>query len=147
MERILTEYHRQVGLGNPSVENEIERFINMSTVEMRKLEPVECGEASAVLNQAALHIQLEIGKLQARLGWCRESIDFIICNSVQQYSQYMSKEHKRAAAIKGDDAAMKFQQCLMDTQLRLDALQFIPQQLRALSDSFIALQRAKGARI
>ena len=147
LDNIFTEYHRKVGLGHPSVQNEVERFINMTPTDMRQLNQEECGEASAILNQSALHLQLEIGKLTARANWCSESIDFCISNTIQQYSKFMSKEYKRAAAIKGDDVAMKFQQALMDTQLRLDLLSFVPQQLRALSESFISLQRAKGARI
>ena len=146
LDEIFTEYHRKVGLGYPSVQNEVERFINMTPTQIRKLNQEECGEASAILNQSALHIQLEIGRLTARLNWCKESIDFCVASTVEQYSQFMSKEHKRAAAIKGDDVAMKFQQALMDTRLRLDLLSFVPQQLRSLSESFIALQRAKGAR-
>lgn len=146
LDRVFTEYHRKVGLGHPSVQNEVERYINMTPAEIRKLNPEECGEASAILNQSSLHLQLEIGKLTARLNWCNESIDFCIADTIQQYSQFLSKEHKRAAAIKGDDVAMKFQQALMDTRLRLDLLSFVPQQLRALSESFVALQRAKGAR-
>jgi len=130
-----------------AVTNEVQRYMNMTPVEMKKLEPAECGEASAILNQSSLYIQLQINTLQARINWCKSSIDFIIANSISQVgTKYTPYEYRRVLAIRNDDAAMKFQTLIVETQLRIDALAFLPTQLRNLATSFESLQRAKGAR-
>ena len=139
--RLLDEYSIKLGLGRLQATNEVEKYLNLSQADIRRLTPEECGEAAYLLNRAALYVQNEINKAQADINWCQTYIDFLIAKSIESVGgQYMPHDCKKTLAIRQNDVAMKLQEIITSAKLRLDAMSFIPNHLRALAGTFEKIQ-------
>jgi hypothetical protein len=144
LEQICSSYQNKVGLGIVYNKNEVNAFLNIGLEQQKRMSAEECGEASIVLNQAAIYIQLETNKMQADISWCHRYLDFIISDDVLKLStQYLPFEYKKVIAIKENDVAMKLNKTISDIQILIDSTQYIPSQLRSLASSFGELQQTK----
>ena len=141
---LLKAYPEKIGLGLLRPINEVHRFLTMSITEQRKLSAEECGEAAVVLNQEAVYVQLENNRIQADINWCEEYIKFIIAKNIASVGgKYTPFEYRKVLAIQQDDVAMKLHGIITNATLKLDAMQYIPNQLRGVSKSFGDLQQTK----
>jgi hypothetical protein len=142
--KLAREYSEQVGLGTIYNKNEINKYLNLSIEEKRKLTAEECGEAAITLSQGAIYIQKEVNILQTDLNWCEKYIDFTIANEVLNLStQYIPYENKKTVAIKNNDVAMQLQKIINDINARITSVQYIPKQLHELARAYSELQQTK----
>ena len=144
---LLNSYPEKIGIGLLQPSNEVNRFLTMSSSELRRLTAEECGEAAVVLNQSATYIQLEMNKVIADIKWCEDYIAYLIASSMAGLSgRYMPFDliiYHKVQAIKGNDVAMKLQAIVTQAQLRHRSLEYMPNQLRGTAQSFADLQQTK----
>jgi hypothetical protein len=141
---LLERYPAKVGLGVLQPANEVERFLNMTTVALRKLSAEDCGEASVILNQASTYIQLELNRMRADIDWCNKYIDWLIAKNITQYgTKYTPFEYRRLLASQDNDVAMQLHKIVSDAELQAKCLEYLPTQLRATASSFADLQQTK----
>lgn len=144
VQKLLNDYPNKVGLGGLVASNDVQKFLTVTQSEIRRMSAEECGEASVVLNQSATYIQLEINRIQADIDWCEQYIHFLISESIANCgSQYTPFEYRKEIAIKQNDVATKLKSIVVQAQLRLQTLSYMPNQLRATSLSFSNLQQTK----
>lgn len=145
IQQLIKRYVEKVGLGNIQPKSEVEKFLNISQAEIRRMSDEECGEASVILNQEATYVQLEINRLQADLNWCNGYIEFIIANNIDNTGgKYTPYEYRRVLAIKENDVAVKVQKIINNIKLQIDAIHYIPNHLECISKSFEYLQNTKN---
>ncbi len=144
VQKLLQDYPIKVGLGSLAPNNDVQKFLTVTQSEIRRMSAEECGEASVILNQAATYIQLEINRVQADIDWCEQYIHFLISDTIANCgSQYTPFEYRKEIAIKQNDVATKLKSIVVQAQLRLQVLSYMPNQLRATSLSFSNLQQTK----
>jgi len=142
--RLLERYPAKLGLGVLRPSNEVERFLNMTTMEIRRMDAEECGEASVILNQAGTYIQLALNRLRADIDWCNKYIDWLVAKTIAQYGgKYTPFEYRRLLASKDNDVAIKLHKIASDAELQAKCIEYLPNQLRATSKSFSDLQQTK----
>jgi hypothetical protein len=142
--RLLEKYPAKVGLGALSPNNEVERFLAMTTMEIRRLNAEECGEAAVVLNQAGTYIQLQLNTLRADIDWCNKYVDWIVAGPITHYGgKYTPFEYRRLLASKDNDVATKLHKIVSDAELQAKCIEYLPNQLRATARSFSDLQQTK----
>lgn len=141
---LVQKYTESVGLGVLRPVNEVNRFLTVTVHDIRRMSAEECGEAAVILNQEATYVQLQCNQIQADVNWCEQYVNFLVANTVMSCgSQYTPFEVRKTIAIKNDDVAMKVQAAIVNARLRLDALSYMPNQLRATASSFADLQQTK----
>lgn len=142
--RLLERYPAKLGLGVLLPGNEVERFLNMSMMEMRRLSAEECGEAAVILNQEGTYIQLELNRVRADVDWCNKYIDWLVASTIAQYGgKYTPFEYRRLLASKDNDVAMKLHKIVGNAELQAKCIEYLPNQLRATAASFSDLQQTK----
>ena len=144
IQRMLRDYPEEIGLGVLKPINDTNRFMTMSIAEQRKLTAEECGEASIILNQSATYIQLAMNKLTADIYWCNTCIDWLIAHNVMSYgTQYTPFEYRKILAIRGNDVAEKLRSLIVQMELRIQELGYMPNKLISTADAFSKLQQTK----
>lgn len=144
IQKLIEKYQSEIGVGILQPNNEINRFLSMTINEQRKMDAIECGEASVVLNQAAVYVQLEINKTQADINWCNKYINFLIADNIANAgNKFTPFEYKRTIAIKNNDVATQLESVVNAASLRIDSLQYIPNHLKAAASAFSELQQTK----
>lgn len=142
IEQTINQYFQQIKLGNLISNNEVERFLTLSSTERRKLDPRQAAEASLILTQQAAYIQTELNRQIAASEWCAAQIDGIISKVINNYgTQYTPKELKRKAAIQESEAATKLERLRLQAQIRINALNYLPTYLHKVAQSYEALAR------
>lgn len=139
------KYVEGVGLkyNGAIISNEIERYMGMGANEIKHMTPEECGEAAVILSRFAFYIQMEINKLNADIQWCETQIDFMIARDIENSSQFVSKEYKRCAAIRNNDAALQLQTIVVGAKTRLASIDNIPDKLRTMVSAYTTLMQGK----
>lgn len=142
--RRLTEEYTGRLLGRLSANNDIEKYLNLSQAELRRMSAEECGEAAYIISRAMTYLQLEVNKVQADTNWCEQYIDWIISKTLHAVgSQYLPVQYKRMLAIRQDDTAKELYAIVVSAKARLDSMNFVTAQLRGVLTSFEGLQQTK----
>ena len=142
--RLLERYPAKLGLGVLRPSNEVERFLTMTTMEIRRMSAEECGEAAVILNQSGTYIQLELNRVRSDLDWCNKYIDWLVAKTIAQYGgKYTPFEYRRLLASRDNDVAMKLHKIVSDAELQAKCIEYLPNQLRATAKSFSDLQQTK----
>lgn len=137
---LLITYSKTIGIGTLLASNEVERYLNISSDELRKLTPSECGEASVLINRAATFIQIQYNKEKAVLTWCNDKLNRIIASEIDGVgTQYTPYTYRKELVIKNNDAALKLAQIIAGIKLRMDYMEFLPSQLNHHAKSFETL--------
>ena len=144
VEALLEHYPEEIGLGVLRPPNEVNRFLNLTATEQRKMTAEECGEAAVILSQSAVYIQMATNRIAADITWCNAYIDYLIADTISQMgTQYTPFPYRRILAIKNNDSTKTLQAIVSSAQLRVDAMQYIPNQLRGCATAFSDLQQTK----
>jgi len=144
LQQLIKDYPTVIGIGKLQPPNEVNRFLTISISEIRRMDAEECGEAAVILNQAATYVQLEANSIQADIRWCEEYIAFIIAETISGCgTQYTPFEYRQKIAIKQNDVAKQLQAIIMNANVRLQLLSYVPNQLRATATAFSDLQQTK----
>ena len=142
--RLIEEYPIQIGLGKLQPTNEVERYLNLTQAEIRRMTAEECGEAAYFISRAMTYIQLETNKIQADINWCEQYTQWLIAPIIQTVGgQYTPFDYRRILAIKQNDTAMTLQKIISAGKTRLDTMAFITNQLRGVLTTFEGLQQTK----
>jgi len=144
IQMLIKRYPSEVGLGLLRPANEVERFLTMTSTELRRLSAEECGEASIIINQEATYIQLQLNMIKADINWCNKYIEWLIARTITQYgTKYTPFEYRRLLASRDNDVAMKLHQIIANAEAKAECLAYIPNQLTAAAKSFSELQQTK----
>lgn len=143
IERLIDEYTASIGLKiRPS--SEVEKYLNLTQEEVRRMTAEECGEASYIIAKAMTFIQLEVNKVQADINWCESYIQFVVSKTIQNVgTQYMPFDYKKMIAIRQDDTAMQANKVIVEAKIKIDTLSFVSNQLRMVAQAFDGLQQTK----
>lgn len=141
--KLAAEYPGTLGV-KMAMPSDAETFLTYGVQEHRRMTAEECGEASVVLSQMAVYIQLELNRMQADLTWCENAIDFMVANVIHSCgNKYTPFPYKRKIAIKNNDVAVKLQGIVSNIQVQMDALNYLPSHLKAVASSYGDLQQTK----
>jgi hypothetical protein len=116
IETFHTSFEIKMGLGTLVAQNEVNRYLTMSQVEIRKLSAEECGEAAIVLCQEAAFLQ---------------------------NVQYTPFSYRRELAIRQNERATELDTAMRKSVLIVETLEYMPTRLRHLSSTFEGLQQTK----
>lgn len=142
--RLIEEYSVKLGLGKLPANNDVEKYLNLTQAELRRMSAEECGEAAYFISRAMTYIQLECNKIQADMNWCNQYIQWIVSKTLMSVGgQYMPVEYKRLLAIQQNDTAQSLYKIVVTAQARLDSMAFVTTQLRGILTSFEGLQQTK----
>jgi hypothetical protein len=146
MLRLAEDYSLKLGLGKLQPTNDVEKYLNLTQPELRRMTAEDCGEAAYFISRAMTYIQLETNKVQADINWCEQYMHWLIASVIHTVGgQYTPFEYKRLLAIKQNDVAMELQKIIVAGKVRLDTMAFVTTQLRGLLTTFEGLQQTKRA--
>lgn len=141
----LEKYPEKLGIGRIQPNNEVEKILNYTQLDVRKLDPGDCGEAAILLSRSAVYIQLKINEMTAEIKWANKVIDRLIAEKVHEYgSQYSPFSYRREMAIKDNDVAESLYKGVVNAELELDSMSFLPAQLSNLARSYEKMSYIKG---
>ena len=116
-------------------------YLDMTIEDLEKLTPTDCANIGYRLAQFALYIQRMVNKEKAKAKMLNHRIISIIAPNIRQYSG--SWDIQKAAAIKDNDAANKYQSELIVSEVKLDRLDFVATGIKNLADQMKSLQFSK----
>lgn len=123
---------------------EASKYMTITQEQMNKMSEEECAEASFMLAQTGMFIQLQLNILQSKIDWCNRKIDRIIAPIVKRELQkYMANELKRAMAVKSDEAASALQAIADEASSYHARLSYLPNSLRLMADKLTEYQKTK----
>jgi len=142
--RLLEEYVVKIGIGKILPTNEVEKYLNLTQPELRKMSAEDCGEAAYLIAKSMTYIQLEINRIQADINWCENFIQWTVAKIIQTVGgQYTPFDYKRTLAIQQNDATSAAHKAIVEAKLRIDAMAFITNQLRMVAQTLEGLQQTK----
>ena len=146
LDTVLDGYVNSVGIKYTSPNNEVDKYINMSRIELCKYTREELGEIAYLLDAFAFHLQKELNKEQTRVNWAASNIALEVAKLAQQYKGY-SYEERSKQAIDEHEGLRKLEKIRIYAQSRLDRLSYLPAKLNKMSDSLQQLQQSKKREI
>ena len=123
--------------------DEVIKYLRLTHNELVQLSPVECATIGYLLSSQSFFVQKEINTNKALAKEILHNIDKIIEPELRQLSQYIPKDERRLFAITSDGAAKNLHDLLIDTQKKIEALDFLSNRLDQMSRAMIELKRAK----
>lgn len=142
VDTILDEYENAVGVLNPKVNREAERYFEITQGELAKLTSDQLGEAAIALAQFAYHLQKMYNKEVTRVNWAEANIKNSIGPRMKQQGA-ASADERRILAIAESEYAKKLDQIRREAQARIDRTAFLANRVEFLSKTFIELQQSK----
>ena len=143
LERVLDEFEKGLGLSieqNP----DISYALNLKREQLSKLSPEECGELAYVLAQQSTSLQKEINKYSQRGSWANTNIDSMICSHIDNYGgRFTTYDNRIMLAIKDNEYTMKLYEVLVQSQIIIDRLSYLPAKISYMSRTLIELQQTK----
>ena len=143
----LDAYEKSIGVPviNSAIdEDNITKCISMPQSYREKMTIEECAEMAVECNILAYHMMRAFNREKARHTWAHEAIQSIVSSTCHQFSGTWQRQEKQAIAQ--DSAAAKLEKIKNYAQQRMDRINYLPNQLKNLADSFNNLQRAKATK-
>lgn len=140
-DRLLDEYCILRGLSPDMTvaQNEAERYIKLSSGELKQLTADDCAEGSYLLESFAFYLQKEINIEQARLTWASKYLPMVVANEVDNYKGY-SYEERKHKVIKNDEAAKKMYAIQIHAEQRINRLNYLVNRISKLGDTLKELR-------
>ena len=143
-EQILEEYTSRQGLGVLSYNQEVEKALNLTSLELAAMSAESCGEQSFVLFQYALYIQKEHNRQTMRVNWAKNNLKIIVAKECKQYGdRYTGFNEKEGLIIANNERAYSLNNIVLHAQARADELFFLSRKVQFMGDSLIELQKTK----
>jgi len=144
LENIRAALFAQLGIGELKPKSEVQKYLTLGESELKAITPESCVIGAHLLASESTYIQTQINRHQRIYNWANRNLSQIIAKVVDNYgTQYTPYEIKKARAINDDMALHKFAQLASDTELVLDSLAFIPQNLKFQAQTLLSLAQSK----
>ena len=143
LDRILDEYCESKGIKTYKINNEGDEYLEMTGQQLKALTAQECGIGAFLIEQRALHIQIEYNKENGRANWAERTIALVIADKVNNYKGYSYVE-RSLQAIKEDSYASRLEKIRAQAKARASRLEHISTKLNNVSKTLIGLQYIKG---
>lgn len=141
---ILDKYVKSVGIDIQASSDNISIYFNLSSDQIKSMTAEECDEAAVLLSQKSAQIQVEINRHTRIKNWANENINAFIANQIINSTDKFTKyEMKRISVIQQNEYTNKLYGILRTSQAYLDALEYLPINLKYHSDLFSSLARSK----
>lgn len=128
---------------NDVVEQDVSFYLSCTREQMKGMSPEECREASIVLSREALYVQNEINRLQNRMDWAKFRFDQLVASEIEQMDRFTKDEYKRHMIAQNSPAALEYQQIISECERYICRLNFIPNKLERIADSFGSYEFSK----
>ena len=126
------------------VVDSVKHYMTLSKAQMSGLNQIDCAEASLLINEAAIFVQSETNRYQAKAKWAEECITRLIASKVSHYgTKYTPFDYRRQMAIKDNEAAQALEKVRVNCQLCVDEMAFVPTQMRNIAASYAELSNSK----
>lgn len=142
LDQILDEYEKSHGFTIRN-ENNIEKYLNLSIDELRKMTNSEIGEAAYSLSRYSVYIQKQHNIETVRMNWAEHRIKKIISKELIQYKNVYSYEERKQLAIANNDVAVKLDDIRNYAKARSDRIAFISSKINEMAKYLIELQKAR----
>lgn len=143
---LLDSYEEQLGLPRfDKYGQDVKKYLEMSKSEIEGLTPILCAEISVLLVQYAFYIQRAVNKEVAILNWAKKNLSYSAAPKAKQYKGSFSQQE--AQAVMEDEYCKKLLTLINKTEQRVDRLQFLSNNIKAISEQLNRLQQAKMARV
>lgn len=130
----LDNYMSNIGLGKLS-ESDISRYINLNEPKLKAMSAEECSMGAYLLSQEALFVQSEINKYQAQFDFAKAKIKRSVAAKLSEYGgKFATNETREILAIRDNSYAQDMLVVANKCERIIARLQYIPTQLRAMSD-------------
>lgn len=142
---LLDSYEEQLGLPKfDKYGQDIKKYLDMSHSELQALTPMLCAEISVILTQYAFYIQRAINRETAILNWAKKNLTYSVAPKAKQYKGSFAQQE--AQAVMDDEFCKKLITLISKAEQRTDRLQFLANNIKAISEQLNRLQQAKMAR-
>lgn len=148
MERViqaLNDYEDATGLPphvSPGEEEELQEYFLLDRRRIESMLPKEAASAALRLSLFMFYIHRESNREEARVTWCSNQLDDVIAQELGQYDKYMKHEMKVCLIAKASTYAGKLLKLKRYAELRVKRLSFLASDIKHLSETFQAVQRA-----
>lgn len=144
MQRLVEEYSVKVGLGKIQPSNDVEKYLNLTEADLRRMSAEDCGIAAYIVAKAMTYVQLQTNQIQADMNWCNQYIQWMVAKVLHTVGgQYTPVEYKRLLAIQQNDTAQTLYKVVINAQAKLDSMAFVTTQLRGVLNTLEGLQQTK----
>lgn len=140
--KLIDSYENQIGLPSFTVENNVDKYINLTSVELGQLSADECGYAAYSLTSFAYHVQKMYNKETSIAKWAESQLPIVIASRIQQY-QAPSFEERKMLCIKDNEDAFSLYKLMNYSKHRAERLAFLSQKIQNISDRLIDVQISK----
>lgn len=142
IEGIIQEYENSL-VGSPYQNNEFEKFLKLTRQELEKMTDHECFMAAYNIGQQILYIQRKLNKESARVKWCAATLNALVSNRWNNYSEMIKYEIKVNMIIKEDDFLESVNKLKNMAEQRIERLNNITINLKYMSDILTEMGRSK----
>ena len=143
IEKIRIQLLKYVGIGEP-VNSDVKYYMSLSEDQLKKMSPEDCVAASHTLSRTATFMQLTINKYMRIIKWATHNLDIMIAKVLENYgTKYDKIEYRRSMAINSSQVMMKFQKLIVDAELIVESVHFIPQYINKQADKLVELAKIK----
>jgi hypothetical protein len=133
----LKEYMGRTGLAGLS-STEVSPYLSMTEAKLKALSAEGCATGAYLLTQEALFVQGELNRYQAKLDFLKGKIKRTIAGKISEYGgRFATAENREILAIKDNSYAQELLGEANKYERIIVSLQYIPTQLRHLSDTLI----------
>lgn len=145
LDAVLNDYEQSLGVPKHIVNDETEKYFNLTSEDIRNMTETECGEAAYLMQVRAYHIQHQYNIELSRVKFCESRIKLVIADEVEQYktNNYTSYEERLMKAIRHNEVALKLERVRMNCQARVDRLSFLSKQIDRIAEALISQQVTK----
>jgi hypothetical protein len=126
-------------------QNDLNKYLNLTPDDIRRMSYEECGEASYILAASTVYIQLELNRITADINWCERALNFILAKELEQFggSKYTPYEQRKLLIIGSNEAAAKLNELIVNARVRLDSANFLPAQIKNVMTAINNIQQSK----
>ena len=132
----LDEYETSLGLPKFQAEynDNVEKYLNMSRVELAALSPTDCGEIAFLLSKCSLHLTRAINRENSHVTWANGALSELIAKN--RYEGYYH-------AMKNDEAAVKLVQIKNYATQRSERLKYVSSSVNRMADMLVEIKKSK----
>lgn len=146
LEEKLTTFETRVGVPKVQVVNDVDRYLNLSSEQLKDLSLDECADACYILEQRSFYIQREQNRLKTYQLWADAKLrKAVAANNEQFKAKYVNFEEKRSivALPENDEALCKLEQMRVEATIKIQDLDGISQKMQSISKVILEVWRNK----
>ena len=147
VDELLKEYESRLGIKELEHKNAdlIEKYIQASPDEIRKMSPDDCIEAAIILSQYSWFMQRAYNQELTNVNWAEAKLKKLLATEGSKY-RAPSADERRYLCIVDNEYAGKLEQLRGGSQARADRINFLSNRADAVAKMYVEAQYTKRSK-